>query len=349
MAEQDIRQANFNTTNFFFFLYKWRKPLIIICLAAAIISGVISLLITPKYKSSVILFPASTNAISKALLADNYGGKLDILEFGEEAQTEQLLQILSSNEIRSRVIKKFNLMEHYEIESDSKFKMTRLIEEYNSNITYQRTEYMAVEITVLDKDPQLAADIANYISDQLDSVKNKMQKERATKAFQIVETEYKKLQNDIKSLEDSLTILRKMGVNDYETQAEAYNTQLAIALSKNNKEAVRAIEERLQLLGDYGSAYVSLRDELELEKKQLSAIKAKYEEAKVDATQDLPSKFVVDKAFKAERKSYPIRWLIVILSVVSVFFISIMTLIIIENFSKKKFLTNKPEDIQSST
>ena len=240
-------------------------------------------------------------------------------------------------------------MEHYEIESDSKFKMTRLIEEYNSNITYQRTEYMAVEITVLDKDPQLAADIANYISDQLDSVKNKMQKERATKAFQIVETEYKKLQNDIKSLEDSLTILRKMGVNDYETQAEAYNTQLAIALSKNNKEAVRAIEERLQLLGDYGSAYVSLRDELELEKKQLSAIKAKYEEAKVDATQDLPSKFVVDKAFKAERKSYPIRWLIVILSVVSVFFISIMTLIIIENFSKKKFLTNKPEDIQSST
>jgi len=349
MAEQDIRQANFNTTNFFFFLYKWRKPLIIICLAAAIISGVISLLITPKYKSSVILFPASTNAISKALLADNYGGKLDILEFGEEAQTEQLLQILSSNEIRSRVIKKFNLMEHYEIESDSKYKMTRLIEEYNSNITYQRTEYMAVEITVLDKDPQLAADIANYISDQLDSVKNKMQKERATKAFQIVETEYKKLQNDIKSLEDSLTVLRKMGVNDYETQAEAYNTQLAIALSKNNKEAVRAIEERLQLLGDYGSAYVSLRDELELEKKQLSAIKAKYEEAKVDATQDLPSKFVVDKAFKAERKSYPIRWLIVILSVVSVFFISIMTLIIIENFSKKKFPTNKPEEIQSST
>ena len=70
MAEQDIRQANFNTTNFFFFLYKWRKPLIIICLVAAIVSSVISLLITPKYKSSVILFPASTNAISKALLAD---------------------------------------------------------------------------------------------------------------------------------------------------------------------------------------------------------------------------------------------------------------------------------------
>lgn len=176
-----------------------------------------------------------------------------------------------------------------------------------------------------------------------------MQKERAFKAFKIVETEYKKLQNDIKMLEDSLTVLRKMGINDYETQAEAYNTQLAIALSKNNKEAVKAIEERLILLGDYGSAYVSLRDELELEKKQLSAIKAKYEEAKVDANEDLPAKFVVDRAYKAERKSYPVRWLIVALSTLSAFLVSIMTLIIIENFSKKKFLTNKQENTENIT
>ena len=184
-----------------------------------------------------------------------------------------------------------------------------------------------------------AADIANYISDQLDSVKNKMQKERAFKAFKIVETEYRKLINDIKMMEDSLTVLRKLGINDYETQAEAYNVQLAIALSKNNKEAVRAIEDRLKLLGDYGSAYVSLRDELELEKKQLSAIKAKYEEAKVDAQEELPAKFVVDRAYKAERKSSPVRWVIVLVSMLSAFLLSVLTLIIIENFSKKKFST----------
>ena len=116
----DEKQANFNTTNFLFFLYKWRKPLIIICLVAAVVSGGMSFLITPKYKSTVVLFPTSTNSISKALLADNFGGKQDIMEFGEEAQTEQLLQILNSNEIRGRAIKKFNLMQHYDIETDSK-------------------------------------------------------------------------------------------------------------------------------------------------------------------------------------------------------------------------------------
>ncbi|MCK9612696.1 MAG: Wzz/FepE/Etk N-terminal domain-containing protein [Bacteroidales bacterium] len=346
MTEQENKQVSFNTTNFFFFLYKWHKHLIIIGLTAAIVSAALSFLITPKYKSTVILFPTSTNAISKALLADNFGGSLDILEFGEEAQTEQLLQILSSNEIRARVIKKFNLMNHYEIDPDSKYKMTRLYEEYNSSITSKRTEYMAVEITVMDKNPQMAADIANYISEQLDSVKNQMQKERAFKAFQIVEAEYKKLQSDILKLEDSLTVLRKLGINDYETQAEAYNTQLAIALSKNNKEAVRAIEERIKILGEYGSAYVSIRDELELEKKQLSAIKAKYEEAKVDANSDLPAKFVVDRAFKAEKKSTPVRWLIVAVSTLSALFLSILTLIIIENFSKKKFSAFKQANTQ---
>ena len=224
--------------------------------------------------------------------------------------------------------------------------MPRLYQEFSNNISYRRTEYMAVEITVLDKDPQMAADIANYISDQLDSVKNKMQKERAFQAYKIVEQEYKKLLNDIKLMEDSLTVLRKLGINDYETQAEAYNVQLAIALSKNNKEAVRALEERLNLLGDYGSAYVSLRDELELEKKQLSLIKSKFEEAKVDAQEELPAKFVVDKGFKAERKSTPVRWVIVLVSAISALLLAILILIIIENFTKKKFSAEKRVNMQ---
>lgn len=282
------------------------------------------------------MFPTSTNAISKALLSDNASSKQDILEFGEEEQAEQLLQILHSNQIRAKVVERFNLMKHYDIAPDAKYRMTRLFQEYNDNITFRRTEYMAVEITVMDKDPQMAADIANYISDQLDTVKSKMQKERAVKALQIVENEYHKLQADIKFMEDSLTVLRKLGINDYETQSEAYNTQLAIALSKNNKEAVRAIEEKIQILGEYGSAYVSLRDALEYEKKLLSGLKAKYEEARVDAEQELPAKFVVDRAFKAEKKSYPVRWVIVIVSLISSILIAILVLIVIENFSKKK-------------
>jgi uncharacterized protein involved in exopolysaccharide biosynthesis len=336
MSNGEPQRADFNSTNFLLFIYKWWKPLVIITMAAALSSAGFSFLITPKYRSTVILFPTSTNAISKALLADNFGPKQDILEFGEEEQAEQLLQILNSNEIRSRVITKYNLTQHYGIAPDSRYRMTDLIDEYNNNITFRRTEYMAVEINVLDKDPQMAADIANTISDLLDTVKNKMQKERAIKAYKIVETEYRSLKNDVKKMEDSINALRKLGVNDYETQSEAFNVQLAIALSKNNNAGVKAIEDRMKVLGDYGGIYVSLRDQLEYEKKQLSIIKSKFEEAKVDAEENLPAKFVVDRAYKAEKKSYPVRWIIVLVSTFSSLLLAILVLIIIDSFRKKK-------------
>jgi capsular polysaccharide biosynthesis protein len=332
-----LKNNDFNSANFILFLYKRRKLLLIIGLVAIGASALFSFFITPKYRATVIMFPTSTNSISKALMTDNYGGKQDILEFGAEEQAEQLLQILNSNKIRARIIQKYNLIEHYDIKPDSKFKNTLLFNEYESNISFRRTEFMAVEIEVLDKDPQMAADIANDIAALLDSTKNTMQKERAIKGFKIVETEYNKLKTETKEMEDSLTELRKMGVNDYETQAEAYNTQLAIALSHNNSTGARALEEKIKTLSEFGGAYVSLRDALEYEKKQLSELKTKYEEAKVDAEQELPCKFIVNSAYKAEKKSYPIRWLIVVVSTLSALLLAVLAIVVVENIKKKKF------------
>lgn len=329
----------FDSTSFFAFLGKWKKILLIVS-GIAVLSGIIftsPFFITPKYKATVIMFPTSTNSISKALMSDNYGGKQDILEFGAEEQAEQLLQILNSNKIRARVIQKYNLLEHYDINPESRFKNTLLYKEYENNITFRRTEFMAVEIEVLDKDPQMAADIANDIAALLDSTKNAMQKERAIKGFQIVEAEYKKIKTEVEEMEDSLTQLRKLGVNDYETQAEAYNTQLAIALAQNNMSGAKKLEEKIKTISEYGGAYVSLRDALENDKKHLSDLKTKYEEAKVDAQEELPCKFIVNSAFKAEKKSYPVRWLIVLVSTLSAFLLAVLVLIIIDNIKRHKF------------
>ena len=295
-----------------------------------------SFFITPKYKSTVIMFPTSTNSVSKALMADNYGATQDILQFGAEEQSEQLLQILNSNKIRARIIEKYNLLEHYNISSKSKFKNTILFKKYENNIRFRRTEFMAVEIEVLDKDPQMAADIANDIAALLDSTKNTMQRERAIQGLKIVEAEYLKLKNEILKMEDSLKELRKLGINDYETQAEAYNTQHAIALSHNNASGARAIEEKLKILSEYGSSYVSIRDALEFDKKQLSVLKTKYEEAKVDAEQELPGKFVVNSAFKAEQKSYPVRWLIILVSTLSSMLLGVVSILVFDYLNRRK-------------
>lgn len=158
-------------------------------------------------------------------------------------------------------------MEHYQIDAKSKYKYTSLYHQYDNNITFRRTEFMAVKITVLDRDPQMAADIANTISELLDSTKNNMQRERALKGFKIVEQEYNRLQTEINTMEDSLRKIREIGVFDYESQSEMINQQLAIEIAHGNTRGINALEDKLSLLAKYGGAYVSLRDMLEHEKK----------------------------------------------------------------------------------
>lgn len=343
MIDKVKGSEDFESTNFIIFLHHWRKPLLIISIAAFIISIIFSspFFITPKYKSTVIMFPTSTNSISKALLSENIGEKQDILQFGEDEQSEQMLQILSSNKIKDRVIEKYNLMKHYDIDKNSRYKNTKLFKAYENNVTFRRTEYMAVQITVLDRDPKIASAMANDIAELLDSTKNSMQKERAIRAFKIVEAEYSKLKDEVQQKEDSLTKLRELGVHDYESQAEMINQQLAIELARGNRSGVKALENKLEVLAEYGGPYVSLRDALEHDKKQLSEVKSKYEEAKIDATEVLPQKFIVNSAFEAEKKSYPIRWIIVMISTLSAFILGIIVLAVLDSLSrynKKKSL-----------
>jgi len=95
------------------------------------------------------------------------------------------------------------------------------------------------------------------------------------------------------------------------------------------------LDDKLNVLALYGGPYVSLRDALENDRKQLSLIKSKYEEAKIDAEEVLPQKFIVNSAFKAERKSYPIRWLIVLVTAVSSFLLISVGIIVYEQINKK--------------
>ena len=164
-------QSEFDSSNLLVFLLKWRKPLVIVSLSAALISAVVSFIVPEQFLSTVIFFPANTASISKAVMTEDVTGKNDIVAFGEEEQAEQMLQILYSDFIRDRVIEKFDLMAHYEIDLDDQYKLTSLIKEWESKVKFKRTEYQSIRIDVLDTDPQMAADIANEIARLVDVVK----------------------------------------------------------------------------------------------------------------------------------------------------------------------------------
>ena len=93
MVQKAKADDDFSSLNILYFIYKWRKPLILIAIAALAISSIIALTIKEKYKSTVILFPATTSSISKALLDENNTKNEDVLQFGEEAEAEQPRQV----------------------------------------------------------------------------------------------------------------------------------------------------------------------------------------------------------------------------------------------------------------
>ena len=310
-------------------LVEYRKPILIILAVAALCAIIFSApyFITPLYKSTTIIYPTSSNSISKVLISTTYQSEKDIMNIGEDEQTEQMLQVLNSNRVRDKVISRFNLMEHYDI-NDSRYPITKLNKLYDARIKFRRTEYNAVKITVLDSDAELSARIANEIAEIFDSTMNQMQKEVATEAYRIVEQEYNTLVAEMNALEDSLNTLRKLGVFDYESQVEMLSRQLAVELGKGNTQGVKNIQEQLDILAEYGGASYAINERLDNDRLQLSLVKSKYEEAKVDATEFIPHKFVVTSAFQAERKSYPVRWLIVVITVLSTLLLLIFCIVI---------------------
>lgn len=324
----------FNSLNLVYFLWLKRKPLIIISIVAALASAGISLTIEDKYQSQVVLFPAQSNSISKSLLRTRTTGKEDVLAFGEDEEAEQLLQFLNSDDIMNRVIQKYDLMNHYRIKEDQKFPYTKLIKKYNNNISFNRTKFGSVEITVLDHNADTAALIANDIAALVDSVKNRVQKVRAQRALEIVEAEYFSLRDQIREMEDSLTKIRTLGVHDYESQAEAFNTSLAQAISTGNNRAVELLQGKFDVLSLYGSAYISITNKMDYDLENLSELEMKYKNAKVDAEEALPHTFVVNSAVAAERKTYPVRSLIVVLSTFSAFLFSFILFIVIDNIKR---------------
>jgi len=337
MEKNTENNTHLNSGNLVVFFYKWRKPLLIVTIVAMLASVVVSLLIQNKYESTVVLFPTTTSSISKALISEHNNGKEDVLRLGEEEEAEQLLQILNSDEIRNMIIAKYNLAQHYEIDEDTEYKFTKLQREYESNVTFNRTKFMSVEITVLDHSADTASMIANDIAAFLDTVKNRMRKEVAVQALRIVETEYNDQVAYLEYLDDSLESIRSLGIINIRAQTERLTEQMAIAILQGKKSAADALKTKLDTLSRYAGIFTNIQEQILLEQERLVLIRSKYREAKLDAESNLQHKFIVNNAYPAEKKSYPIRWLIVVVSTFVSFLLALILILFMESIKSINF------------
>lgn len=178
------------------FFRRWWKSLVAVFVVAAIASLVVAMLIKPLYKSSAVIFPTNSNRLSKAIMGYHYS--LDFMDYGIEQDCEYAIQILSSKRMQQAVCKRFNLMEHYAIRGSHP--QARLEKQYKSNISVKRTDFLGVEIGVLDQDPQWAADIANYMAAMYDTLCHEIHADRAASAAEVMNGVVSSMEQEIDSL-----------------------------------------------------------------------------------------------------------------------------------------------------
>lgn len=305
------------STHLLVFIYRNLKTLIAVGLLAAVAASGVSLMLDEYYESTVVMFATSQHSLGEQFFEETK--KNDLLAYGETEDAERLLQILNSHRIRNRIIEKYDLYTHYNIDPSEPGAKTDMALTYGSNVSANLTRFGSIRVQVLDTDPELARDMANDMAFLVDSVANSMRNERANEAYKLAIGALAQTSEQIAQAEDSLATLHALGIYDFETQVEGLTAQYGMAVAAGRSAAANTLKKDLERLGTLANGYNNLSAYLEAAYEQQSLLKKRVELMRVDAETQLSSSFIVDYASAADKKAKPVRWLIVVMtSVVAV-------------------------------
>lgn len=183
-------------------------------------------LIAPKwYKSTASVFPAEKTDLLSALsglsnLAKGFTASKGLAALtGANTEADRYIAILKSATITDDVIKKFNLRKVYDMEDDY---YEKVVKEWQSNLDLEIQDEGNLTITVYDKDPKRAADIANYLVMRLNEINTKLTITNAKANREFVEKRYLQNLTDINNLETAMRQFQeKYGVIAIPEQIEA--------------------------------------------------------------------------------------------------------------------------------
>jgi len=318
----------FNNTNLINLLLKWRIHLLVILAAAVVLAVIFSgpFFITPKYKSMAVIYPANVSPYS------------------QESETEQMYQILQSQDITDSIISKFNLPQHYKISPDYKYYKTAIYYEYNQNVKIEKTPYDAVNIDVLDKDPEMACNIVNAIIDYYNKKVRLLHNEKYAEILLMYENILAKKQHDIDSLKEALYKLSiESGLLGYDASSEeimkGYLRTVTGGGSVNiNTAEVKRLKENMEKVG---GDLILITERIKHEATSYSTSKVEYEDALRFYQAKLTYSNVITHPFPADKKSYPVRWLIVAMTFILTLFFAIVIILMVENLRLSKIKRNQ--------
>jgi uncharacterized protein involved in exopolysaccharide biosynthesis len=330
--EPTTNDFNLNSTNIIQLVWSKRKLLAWIGIVALLVSLIASFLITPQFKATAIIYAPVDNQPSKELLTSNMQAGLTI--FGDSKESERLLQVLSSGTLRDIVVKKLGLMAYWRINPNGKHAHNEVNGIFNDCVKFRPTQYQSVEVEVMDASPEMSAKIANTIVAVEDSLMLAIKAQVTQKSLIALEAQKKIVLEEMKLLEDSLSKIMYNGVIDLPMQTQEFYRAYAKAVSKNDANAVKALEKKIEPLKKYGVNYLRIIDDIRQKEQLISAFSNSIKTFQIDASQTIPSQFVVDYATVSDKKAYPKKSIVIILSTLSALFFGVLMIIITDFFKQ---------------
>ena len=199
-------------------LAKHKKFIIFTTLIVSIIAVIYSLLATQYWISTATILPSSDKQDSFSISSSFLGGFASSMLGGEQSDAYALIGIMQSRTFSLGVVKKFNLIEYFEIEEpDTLISYETAVKNLLENVVNFdiNEENGFLSISIETKDKFLSSDIANYYWLKLDEynksvrmTKGKQQKEFIEKRLIEVKESIDVLSNTLNKFQDQYCNLR---------------------------------------------------------------------------------------------------------------------------------------------
>lgn len=322
---------NLNSTPIIQKMWEKRRLLLIVGVVAFVVSAVVTLFIRNTYEATAVIMPPTANQTSKELFTSSLQEGLTV--FGESEEAEQFQQIIGSRTLKDLVINKLNLWSMWEINPEDPHANKLMYEMYDENIRVKSTKYQGVAVSVRDYSPELAAIIANTIVDFSDSLMRNVKKQVAQKALEVYEKQYNLELEAIDAMQDSMRNVMMAGVTSVEMQTKEITRAYMSAISSGNSTAANRIDKQMGLVRDHGSKYLRYKYLLEFASDNIVTLGNNLKVLRIEAQQDIPSQFVVDRAVAPDYKIAPKRSILVLVSTFAALFFAVFIIVILDFWS----------------
>jgi capsular polysaccharide biosynthesis protein len=305
---------NLNFVNLQHLLVKNIKTLFLVAFLAALLSFGISFLLKEKYKSKSVVYP------------------VNMYQNSDESNSEQLLQYLLSDDVRDQLASEFNLYSHYNIDTiNTKGGKALFNYAFQENVVISPTLYESIEISVKDEDPYLARSINRRLVELTNSLIQKNKKgvvaqylENSVRVLNKADLELDSINARIVAIKNQYDIIDEKHQGKYVSKEVVKGGKLSESLLKQS-EGLKQKTSELRILEGKAKAMLKSYGEMKL-------IHDKY---LMDAKGNIDFVLHVSKANLPDKRCYPVRWIIVLVSSSSALLLAVI-FILLKNRSNQK-------------